>query len=121
MALSSADKTKIRRFLGYADVTQGYYSTLEGVMNSISADGETAIGVILTDLDTIETTLRSSWSRQKVTKAEEVTLAGPGEIRALRSEGDRLVENLGSVLGVSPARAYFSNTGARGGVARRGA
>lgn len=119
MALTATQKANIRRYLGYPDITQGSASTLEGVMLAISAEAETQIGTILTDLATIETTLRASWSRQMVTRAEDVTIAGPQEIRSLRAEGNRLARHLASVLGVAVWQFPFAS-GAGGGPTRRG-
>ena len=119
MALTDTQKTQIRRYLGYADRDSGLYSALEGPMNDQTTEAETEIGVILTDLTTIETTIRSSWSRQKVLKVEDVILAGREEIGALRWEGNRLARMLAIILGIAIRHRPFES-GSSWGVARRG-
>lgn len=118
MALTDAQKAAVRRYLGYPDVNRQSHHELEGALTSLSAEGETLVGGILTELATIQTTLQASWGRQKVTRAEEITLAGGDEIRALRAEGDRLVGDLGTILDVKPRRMPF--TGGIVGVIQRG-
>jgi hypothetical protein len=118
VALTATQKANVRRFLGYADVSQGRYSDLEGLLVSLSAEAETQIIAILTDLATIETSLRASWGRQSVTRVEDVHLAGPGEIGALRSEGNRLAKHLSTIIGAPVLQLPFASSG--GGFARRG-
>lgn len=120
MALSNANKAAVRRFLGFPDVNrQGHYA-LEGALISLSADGETIVTGLLTQLATIQTALTSSWSRQKVLVAEEITLAGPGEIQALRAEGRRLAGELAGTLDIEIHRDVFSSGNGAAGVCRRG-
>jgi len=120
MALTATQKSQIRLYLGYEDRSQGAnYSLLEGVMDDLSAEAETQVGTLLTNLAAIETALAGSVSRQKVIKAEEVTLAGPQEVRTLWRMGNRLARNLATLLGVEVARIPFSS-GPASGVARRG-
>lgn len=119
MALTSTQKSSVRRYLGYPDVNRESHHALEGALDALSADGETVVGDSLARLDLVGATLQSSWGRQKVVKAEEVTLAGAGEIRALRAEGRRLAHGLAATLGVPVHRDVF-NSGSRSGVARRG-
>lgn len=119
MAFTDSQKADIRRFLGYTDRSQGYYSLLEGVMTVVSADAEAKVGTILTDLGTIETTLRESWGRQKVKRVEDIYLAGIDEIKALRSEGNRLARHIASILGVQ-VRVYPFFSGGSSGIAGRG-
>lgn len=119
MALTDDQKAAVRRYLGYPDVNRALHHDLEGAMTAISAEGAAQVAGILTRLDTIEDTLESSWSRQKVVRAEEITLAGDGEIRALRAEGRRLVYQLAAVLDVHPRRDMFGG-GPASGPLRRG-
>lgn len=119
MALTDDQKASVRRYLGYPDVNRELHHDLEGAMVAISDEGVTQVAAVLTRLDTIETTLESSWTRQKVLRAEEITLAGDGEIRALRAEGRRLTHQLAAVLDVQPRRDMFGG-GSSGGVMRRG-
>lgn len=119
MSLTATQQAEVRRFLGYSDQSAGQYSALEGALIDLSAEGETQVTTVLTDLAAIETQLRSSWGRQKVSKAEDVVLAGHDEIIALRQEGNRLCALLASVLGVDLQRQVFSS-GPSTGLAGRG-
>lgn len=120
MALSDANKAKIRRYLGYPDVSRSSFPDVEGAMSLLSTEGEAEVTTVLGSLATIDSTLTSSWSRQKVIKAEEVTLAGADEILALRAEGSRLVGMLASLLGVRVRANAFSSGGNRSGIMPRG-
>ena len=119
MALTDEQRSGVRRYLGYSDLTQGRYSTREGAMESLSVSGEAQVVALLSDLELIEEQLRSSWTRQKVKGAEGVTLAGHDEILALRQEGRRLAETISTILGVPVSRTPFSS-GSASGIAGRG-
>jgi hypothetical protein len=119
MALTDDQKSKIRHYLGYPDVNRRQHTHLESAFDALSTEGETRIAEILVRLAALDTDLDGSWDRQKVSKAEEVTLAGFDEVRALRSEGTRICYQLGGVLDVPPRRSPF-RAGPSGGVARRG-
>lgn len=110
MALTTTQKAQIRRYLGFPDVNRQSDQRLESAMDVLSAEGETFVGGLLTQLATVETMLTDSWGRQKVVRAEEVTLAGDGEIRALRAEGARLAADLAVALDVTPRRAPFTSS-----------
>lgn len=109
MPLDDTQKAEARKFLGFPDATREPAYILEGALSEISEPAVAQVAVILTDLATIETGLRASWTRQMVEKAEEVTLTGEKEIFALRREGGRLVNALSVVLGVAPLQSYFSS------------
>jgi len=119
MALTDDQKSKIRHYLGYPDVNRRQHTHLESAFDALSAEGETRIGEMLVRLAALDTDLDGSWDRQKVIKAEEVTLAGFDEVRALRSEGVRICHQLGNVMDVEPRWTPF-HAGSGGGVARRG-
>jgi hypothetical protein len=120
MALTAAQKAKIRRYLGYPDVNRGLRLELEGAMTALSSDGETEVVDLLSKLATIETTLVEAQGRQKVIKAEEVTLAGDAELRALWREGNRYAATLAAILGVDVLRNPYGGASSDSGVARRG-
>ena len=120
MALTDAQKASVRRWLGYPDVNRQAHSGLEGALTALSSEGEAVVVAVLDHLATIDETLQSSWGRQKVLRAEDVTLAGGDEIVALRREGRRLVGQVAAALDVQPLRDVFGGAGASG-VARRGA
>ena len=121
MALSDAQKSSARLYLGFPDSSVGGSpSILESALTALSATAETIVGNVLTKLATIESTLSAGWDRMKVVKAEEVTLAGEDELRALRNEGRRLVRQLSIMLGVEPAYDAFAVGGAMAGACGRG-
>jgi hypothetical protein len=120
MALTSTQKSQVRRYLGYPDVNRQWHSEIEGAMTSLSTEGETFVGALLTSLEAIQTKLSGSWDRQKVHVVEDITLAGHDEIEALRAEGNRLATDLGVVFGVPPRRLPFSSSSGTGFVLQRG-
>ncbi len=121
MALTDAQKSSVRLYLGYSDgSTGGSPSALDRGMESLSASAEAQVTSVLTRLATVETTLTAGWDRMKVVKAEEVTLAGEDELRALRNEGRRLVRHLSIILGVQVAHDAFAVGGAAAGCCGRG-
>lgn len=119
MALTDTQKASVRRFLGYPDVNRELSLELEGAMTALSAEGEAVVIELLDQLAELDATLRSSWTRQKVKRAEEVELWGADEIKALRQEGSRLANELAAVLDVDIRRNVFGG-GARTGIAGRG-
>ena len=120
MALTDAQRAEVRRFLGYPDASAGLYSQLEGRMTAISAAGEATVVAVLTDLATLETKLKAIWSTAHVTRAEEVELASPSGMAALRQEGRRLCWALGQILGSSVERTPFDTGSGSAGIAGRG-
>lgn len=121
MALTDTQKAAVRLYLGYPDGSRGGPGDLERAMDGLSAAGQTVVEGLLTSLAAIDTKLSSSWDRQKVTRAEEITFAGPEELRALRGEGGRVASRLAAALGVPIASNPFAMQGSPSGVARRGA
>lgn len=119
--LTDTQKAQVRLFLGYSDASRGGPGDLERALVSLSAAAETQVSGLLTQLASIDEKLASSWDRQKVIKAEDVTLAGEGELRALRSEGARLVRRLAIICGVPIGENPFQTSTISSGIARRGA
>lgn len=119
MALTDEQTSKALYYLGVPDVNRSLNPAVTGALEALTSEGEARVTSLLTSLESIDTKLGESWDRQKVIRAEEVTLAGPGEIRALRAEGRRLANRLASVLGVTITRDVFGG-GSSSGVALRG-
>lgn len=119
MALTDSQKAALRRYLGWTDKDRGLYNALEGAFLAISDEAVTQLGVHLDDLATIESRLRSTWDHLKVRRVEDVEFAGGDEVRALRSEGNRLVLDISSILGVD-YRVLPFRSGQSSGVCRRG-
>lgn len=120
MALTNAQKAKVRRYLGYPDVNRLSFHNLEGAMTALSSDGETEVVDLLTQLAAVDTALSEAQDRQKLTRVEDVHFAGPGEIRALYHEGNRYAATLADVLDVQVRRFPFSGGGSSAGFALRG-
>lgn len=114
MALTDAQKAKVRRYLGFPDVNRLSYSTIEGAMDVLSPEGETEVVSCLDAIAVLDADLTASWTRQMVEKAEDVTLRGFEEVQALRSEARRLVETLAAILNVTPYRDVFGGGGITG-------
>lgn len=114
MALDADQKAEVRRYMGYSDQSAGVYSLLEGSLASLSAAAEGQVETVLEDLAVIEEQLRTSWARQKVHVAEDVTLAGHDEIIALRKEGRRLCGVLSIITGVELGAASVFGGGTSG-------
>jgi len=119
MALTDTQKAAARKYLGYPDRYRETYYRLEANLDDLSAEGEVVVTGLLTSLASVDDKLESAWDRQKVTRAEEITLAGPGEIRALRAEGRRLTQRLAAALNVEVRCDAFGGTSGSG-IARRG-
>lgn len=121
MALTDAQKASCRTYLGYSDIGQGGSATpLDNRLDSVSVSAEAQVTTILARLVTIEADLVLAWDRQKVLKAEEVTLAGEGEIRALKNEGRRFCRQLAIIFGVEPRSDAFGAGMATSGPLGRG-
>lgn len=119
MALTDAQKVKVRRYLGYPDVNRLSFHSLEGAMVAISSDGETEVADLLTRLAAIDTKLNDAQDRQQIIRVEDVHFAGPGELRSLYREGNRYADTLAQLLDVSVRRYPFSS-GSSAGFASRG-
>ncbi len=112
MALTDDEKVQLRMFLGYTDLDRGQYNNVEGAMLAVSAGGETQLRRIMAKIVAIDDTFLVDASKhQKVTRVEQVHLAGANEIINLRHQGSRYVSNLATILGLRVAVDYFSETG----------
>ncbi len=118
MALTADQRASVRRYLGYPDRIQGYYSLLEGAMDSLSAAGEAQVVTLLTKLATLETRLDTMQSTSNIKRAEEVEFFEGGH-RYLLSEGDRLVRQLSQLLNIAVQASAFGG-GACAGPTGRG-
>jgi hypothetical protein len=118
VALTADQRASVRRYLGYPDRIQGYYSLLEGSMDSLSAAGETQLVSLLTKLASLETRLESFWATSNLKRAEEVEFFEGGH-RGLLTEGERLVRQLSQLLNIAIEASAFSS-GASGGPTGRG-
>lgn len=131
MALSDERKQQCRRYLGYSGRYHQVQTELEQAMNAVNEPYlEADITLVLDQLLAVDKQLIGSATnsyadgvkkRQKFTRAEEVTYAGPQEAAALRSEGRMLVGRLSALFKVPPQADVFGGSPASmGGYMRFG-
>jgi hypothetical protein len=109
MALTEAQKVKIRFYMGWPARFHQVYPELEQAMSAVDSlpDTETQLEAILTDLDSIWALLKGSYVRLKALKSGSTELPGPNEVMTLRSEGRRNVGTLAALLGVGTIHDVF--------------
>lgn len=115
MALTAAEKSKIRLFLGWSERFHQTDSRLEQALLAVDADatGETynRINTLLQSIADIETRITDAYSRLKAIKVGSIELPGMMELGALRSEGRRFVGRLAALLGVAVRHDAFAAGG----------
>lgn len=124
MALTSAQTTQIRHYLGYPDNWRDMNTTLESQFTTISADAEALITSALTasppgilaSLNDIDAHLQDALTRLKARKVEDIELPGHDEILFLQSEGRRFVTRLATLFGVNVFRDVYSDDPPGGGL-----
>lgn len=99
MALDNSQKAKIRRYLGYPDVSQLRYDRLEDAMSGLSAEGEVEVEAILTSIATLDAQRTSNIAYANIQRAEEVWFYEGGSA-LLMQERARLIGELAGILGV---------------------
>lgn len=118
MALTADQRLKVSFYLGLRidDTTPSYY------LNTLTAEGETLIGDVLSDLADIDEAIQGARARLKALKVGSIELPGGGELTELRGEGRRLVNRLATLLGIAPLSDVYANTidGGNGGMLRLG-
>lgn len=118
MAFSDAQRTQIRRYLGYSDLARQVDLRLEAAMDGVSPSGEGLAVELLCRLDNIETKLQEVQGCLKVVRVEDVYLAHDRGVIALRQEGNRYVMQLSDLLYTKPRRMPFGSTGGSGRMMR---
>lgn len=126
-SFTGAQRTSIRRYLGWSARFAQVDTRLEMAINSVEfdADAYNLIVSLLTKLDGVSTTLDGTYGRLKALKVGSIELSGPGEIGTLRSEGRRFAGQLASILGVEVRHDAFGGYGPKeyaswGGMSGRG-
>ena len=109
MALTEAQRVKVRFYLGWSARFHQTDSRLEQAMNAIAAEAETQTQVEtqLTALDDITTKLTASHARLKALQVGSIQLPGALEVSVLRSEGRRHAGALAATLGVDVRHDAF--------------
>jgi hypothetical protein len=80
-------------------------------MNAIDTlpETQTRVEAVLTDLDSVATAIKDSYSRLKAIQVGSITLPGQNELGLLRSEGRRNAGSLAAILGVEVRHDVFSS------------
>jgi len=117
MALSDANKAKIRRHLGYSDVGADPHFRLESAMATLSAAGETEVVALLAEIAAVDSALVTARTTLRLEQVEDIKFSGGSGIAALRTDKSALVGELSSILGVPKAPTLNSS---RSGPMQRG-
>jgi hypothetical protein len=116
MALSAAERASVRYYLGWPSRFYQTDSALEQAMAAVDNDPD-AVALVqaqLTRCADVDTKLEGADTRQKLTRAEDITFAGPVEIAMLRQQGRQAVGRLAAVLGVAVRHDIYSPSGPAG-------
>lgn len=112
---TSAQRAKIRWYLGWSARFHQFDSRLEQAMNAVDSEptDDTSALIIanLTAMDALNTSIVAAYQRLKATKVGSIDLPGGMEIGMLRSEGRRLTGQVASTLGVEVRHDVWSGTG----------
>lgn len=106
MALTEAQKTSIKRHLGYHGVAQSRYplvegfSSLEQVFIDLPAATEAEVVTILERIEELEDDAHAARSRFKALKVGSIELPGRGEFDSLRSSINHWRQELSTLLGI---------------------
>lgn len=113
MALTEAQRSSVRLYVGWSERFHQFDSELEQAMNALATapDGEAIVLAAVAACEDIDVKLTAAHGRLKAMKVGSIGLSGPGEIRALRSEGRRHAGRIASVLGVSIRHDVFTGSG----------
>lgn len=117
MALTGAQRTSIRRYLGYSARFAQLDTALEFALDSIEtdADAEALVLVLLGKLDGVSTRLDGVYTRLKAIQVGDgLKLDGAKEVMMIRSEGRRFAGQLAAVFGVQVRHDAFGAFGPRG-------
>lgn len=113
MALTETQKAQVRQYLGWE---RGYdrNSKLEDKLLSLSAEEETLVAAVLTQLvahDAAIDALTSNASA-RLRRVDEVEFSDRDPYEQLRDQGRRLVAKLTALLGVDINRDFYGDGGA---------
>lgn len=132
MPLTDHQRQQIRRYTGRTRINAQVDRTLENALDAVNALETSApaaytelvadIATLLTGLEAIDAQLTQSITkRQKFTKAEDVTFAGPQELQTLRQHGRQLVQRLCTAIAIPLGKDPFSGApSAMGGLMKIG-
>jgi hypothetical protein len=112
MALSNADKSNLRYWLGYSARFYQTDSNLEQAMNAVGSD-DTVVGLLqslVTRCVAIDAKLVDAEGRQRYEAADQeaIVYRGYAELAALRSQGRMTVGRMAALLAVTPRHDAFA-------------
>lgn len=126
MAFTNAEKTKIRRYLGFSELWKQIDMRLESQLDALpltNPDAETEVRTTLTRIVAIDEAIQSK-ALTRLDASEiigEVKLLGPAQLTALRAQGRMLVNQIAITFSVEPFRDYFDEGGgSMGGMIQMG-
>lgn len=109
MAFTEADRVQIRHFMGAGQLFLQAYPFLESAISNVQSVGdggtrpdssaETAIKSLVTDMQSVESNLKTLWPTMLALTADEVRIDPARAMAALRMEGRRLAFSLARHLG----------------------
>lgn len=117
MALTGAQTTAIRSYLGYANLNRYKNTRLEGTFTALDADGEAAVVVLLTNIAAVDAALSTAalttGGLKKVDEVEFYPTNGvaSGAVANIRAQGRLLISRLSVLLGVPFYGDYFGGNG----------
>lgn len=108
MALTETQKTRARMYLGYErgfDVN----SRLESKLVSLSAEEETELGGVLTQLAAVDAKIAAvaTSTTPQVKRVDEIEFRDGDPLAFLVAQGRRLIRRLEALLRVPPALDYY--------------
>ena len=117
MALTDAERVKVRRYLGYsvlAPTNDWVGRTLTDLATRPAAEAEVqAILAAIADVDEAIAAASSSTSRAGLKRVEDVEFfGGPGALSTMTADRDRLISELSDLLGIPRASSGARNGGA---------
>lgn len=102
MPLTDSQKAQVRRYLGYSDINRSCHWELESAFDALSTEGQALVVSILEDIEGIDTELTAQRSKMGVVRVEDVWFSASDGVMGLRSERQRLVQDLANVFGLQP-------------------
>lgn len=116
MAFSNAEKTRIRRYLGFSELYRQIDTRLETQLDALPAnnpDAETQVRALLGRVGAIDDAIQGK-ALTRLDASEiigEVKLLGPEQLRALRTQGRMLINQIAITFDLTPLRDYFDEGG----------
>lgn len=118
MAFTNAEKTKIRRYLGFSELDRQIDMRLESQLVALpvnNPDAEADVRTVLGLLAQIDAKIMSAaLTRLDATRVENIELLGPAQLVALRAQGRMLIGQIGITFDVLPLRDYYDTSGGSG-------